>query len=120
MFIHCSSGRSWNLGRAITVFMWWLVGEWGGIIGARSVTCVGCGCSVCGIGLVIGRLVCKEIREYVDYVYIVGGVQRFALNDVELVCVRSLCVGKEERKKEIPYKEGILKGIGSSVGITTL
>ena len=36
------------------------------------------------------------------------------------VCARALAYVCLERKKEIPYKEAILKIIGSSMGITTL
>jgi hypothetical protein len=36
------------------------------------------------------------------------------------VSASSLWARPIKRKKEIPYREGIVKGIGSSVGITTL
>ena len=50
------------------------------------------GCSVCGVRLVIDELVGTEVSEQVEYVCIGGGVPR-ALEHVEWVCVRLLCMG---------------------------
>ena len=45
-------------------FMWWLVGEWRECsVRDRGMICVGYGCSICGVGLVVGGLVGREVRE---------------------------------------------------------